>query len=54
MLTEQSVGRIMDADFAAETAELSKQKILSQAATSMLGSGECIKTGGYSIIKVKY
>ena len=51
MLTEQSVGRIMDADFAAETAELSKQKILSQAATSMLGAGKCIKTGGIALLR---
>ena len=36
MLTEQSVGRIVDADFATETSELSKQQILAQAATSML------------------
>ena len=43
MLTEQSVGRIMDADFAAETAELSKQKILSQAATSMLAQANVSK-----------
>ena len=43
MLTEQSVGRIMDADFAAETSELSKQKILSQAATSMLAQANVSK-----------
>jgi flagellin len=34
--TETAVGRIMDADFAQETTNLSKQQILSQAATSML------------------
>ena len=34
--TEASKGRIMDADFAAETVSLSKSQILSQAATSML------------------
>ena len=34
--TEQAVGRIMDADFATETTNLSKQQILNQAATSML------------------
>jgi flagellin len=34
--TESSKGRIMDADFAAETVALSKSQILSQAATSML------------------
>jgi flagellin len=36
MLTQTAKGRIMDADFASETSELSKQQILSQAATSML------------------
>ena len=35
-MTEQAIGRIMDADFAAETTNLSKQQILNQAATSML------------------
>ncbi len=34
--TESSKGRIMDADFAAETVALSKSQILTQAATSML------------------
>ena len=36
MLTETALGRIIDADFARETSELSKQQILGQAATSML------------------
>jgi len=36
VMTEQAVGRIMDADFALETTNLSKQQILNQAATSML------------------
>ena len=36
MLTEQSVGRVIDANFATETSNLSKQQILSQAATAML------------------
>ena len=36
VMTEQAIGRIMDADFAAETTNLSKQQILNQAATSML------------------
>jgi flagellin len=35
-MTEQAIGRVMDADFAAETTNLSKQQILNQAATSML------------------
>ena len=34
--TEASLARIMDADFASETAELSKSQVLSQAATAML------------------
>jgi flagellin len=36
VMTEQAIGRIMDADFASETTNLSKQQILNQAATSML------------------
>ena len=36
VMTEQAIGRVMDADFAAETTVLSKQQILNQAATSML------------------
>ena len=35
-MTEQAIGRVMDADFAAETTNLSKQQILNQAANSML------------------
>ena len=35
MLTEQSVGRVVDADFATETSNLSKQQILNQAATAV-------------------
>ena len=34
--TEASLARIMDADFAQETTELSKSQVLSQAATAML------------------
>jgi len=34
--TEQAMGRIMDADFAQETSQLSKSQILNQAATAML------------------
>ena len=34
--TQGARGRIMDADFAQETTALTKQQILSQAATSML------------------
>ena len=36
VMTEQALGRIMDADFATETTQLSKEQILNQAATSML------------------
>ena len=51
MLTEQSVGRIIDADFAAETAELSKQQILSQAATSMLAQANVSKQGVIALLR---
>ena len=43
MLTEQSVGRIMDADFAAETSKLTRTSILGQAATSMLAQANQTK-----------
>ena len=36
VMTEQALGRIMDADFASESTALSKAQILNQAATSML------------------
>ena len=36
VMTEQALGRIMDADFAAESTNLSKQQILNQASTAML------------------
>ena len=36
VMTEQALGRIVDADFANETSNLSKEQILNQAATSML------------------
>tara|TARA_E500000178_G_C17005929_1_gene748110 strand:+ start:1227 stop:2045 length:819 start_codon:yes stop_codon:yes gene_type:complete len=36
VMTEQAIGRVLDADFATETTNLSKQQILNQAATSML------------------
>lgn len=51
MLTEQSVGRIIDADFAVETAELSKQQILSQAATSMLAQANVSKQGVIALLR---
>lgn len=43
MLTEQSVGRILDADFATETSGVSKQQILNQAATAMLAQANMSK-----------
>ena len=51
MLTEQSVGRIMDADYAAETSELSKQQILAQAATSMLAQANQSKQSVLALLQ---
>ena len=51
MLTEQSVGRIIDADFATETSELSKQQILAQAATSMLAQANQSKQSVLSLLQ---
>ena len=51
MLTEQSVGRIMDADFAVETSELSKQQILSQAATAMLAQANVSKQAVLALLR---
>ena len=42
--TEQALGRIMDADFATESTELSKQQILNQAATAMLAQANQSKS----------
>lgn len=36
--TDSAIGNIMDADYAAETAEMSKQQLLEQAGISVLGS----------------
>jgi flagellin len=36
VMTEQALGRIMDADFARESTDLSRSQILNQAATAML------------------
>ena len=38
VMTEQALGRIMDADFAQESTALSKSQILNQAATSSCAS----------------
>ena len=51
MLTEQAVGRIIDADFAKETSELSKQQILAQAATSMLAQANVSKQGVIALLR---
>jgi len=51
MLTSLSKGRIMDADFASETSELSKQQILSQAATSMLAQANQSKQSVLALLQ---
>ena len=51
MLTEQSVGRVIDADFATETSELSKQQILNQAATAMLAQANQSKQSVLSLLQ---
>ena len=51
MLTETSRGRIVDADFARETSELSKQQILAQAATSMLAQANQSKQGVLALLQ---
>ena len=43
MLTEQALGRVIDADFATETSLLSKQQILNRAATAMLAQANLSK-----------
>jgi flagellin len=45
MLTETAKGRIMDADYAAETAILVKNQILAQAATQALSMANQSKQG---------
>ena len=49
--TEGARGRIMDTDFAAETANLTKQQILSQAATSMLAQANQSKQGILALLQ---
>jgi flagellin len=51
MLTEQSVGRIMDTDFAVETSELSKQQILAQAAMAMLAQANVSKQAVMALLR---
>ena len=50
-LTEQARGRITDADFALETSQLSKQQILSQAATSMLAQANQSKQSVLALLQ---
>lgn len=49
--TAGAKGRIIDADFAAETSELTKQQILSQAATSMLAQANQSKQGVLALLQ---
>ena len=49
--TSGAKGRIMDADFAKETTELTKQQILSQAATSMLAQANQSKQGILALLQ---
>ena len=51
MLTETSKGRIIDADFAQETSNLSKQQILAQAATSMLAQANQSKQSVLALLQ---
>ena len=51
MLTEQAVGRVVDADFATETSNLSKQQILNQAATAMLAQANQSKQSVLSLLQ---
>ena len=49
--TESAKGRIVDTDFASETAKLTKQQILSQAATSMLAQANQSKQGILALLQ---
>jgi len=49
--TENAKGRIMDTDFASETANLTKQQILSQASTSMLAQANQSKQGILALLQ---
>jgi flagellin len=51
MLTEQSVGRVVDADFASETSNLSKHQILNQAATAMLAQANQSKQSVLALLQ---
>ena len=49
--TEAAQSRIEDADFAAETSALTKNQILSQAATSMLAQANASKQNLLSLLQ---
>jgi flagellin len=49
--TSGAKGRIMDADFAQETSQLTKNQILSQAATSMLAQANQSKQGILALLQ---
>ena len=49
--TAASQSRIQDADFAAETSNLTKSQILSQAATAMLAQANASKQGVLSLLQ---
>ena len=51
MYTEQAIGRIVDANFATETSELSKQQILGQAATAMLAQANQSKQSVLALLQ---
>jgi len=51
MLTEQAVGRVVDADFASETSSLSKHQLLNQAATAMLAQANQSKQSVLSLLQ---
>ena len=50
--TEAAVSRITDADFAAETSNLTKSQILSQAATSMLAQANASKQNLLALLQL--
>jgi flagellin len=51
VLTEQAKGRIMDSDFATESANLAKEQILNQAATGMLAQANQSKQSLMGLIQ---
>ena len=51
VLTEQARGRIMDSDFATESANLAKEQILNQAATGMLAQANQSKQSLMGLIQ---